>query len=159
MLKTPQLLICDLSEGDFSLLPALITSTFLGTHALIFSISAVLSRVASVLRITKDFLLKFLFLEVGGMMPHPPPPRLASLGCKRSPLSHFSPPHPQGHAEMPNPRACVCSGRTCAAGSGGGVGSRWFVPKIWSSNPRLPLVGDLEDKVALVSSLGGLSCQ
>lgn len=83
------------------MLPALMTSTFLETNALIFGISAIISGVASVLRIPKDFLFKFLFLEVGGIQPLPRPlPETGKPGMQAEPTQSFSPtPGPCGDAE------------------------------------------------------------
>ena len=93
------LLSCDLSKGDFSLLPAVIQATVLEMNAVIFSIFTVISGVASVFCIPKDFLFKFLFLEVGGMKPQPR--RLGSLECRQAHSVMFSSPGPRGDAEIP----------------------------------------------------------
>lgn len=61
------MLICYPSKGDFTLLSALITSTFLEMNALIFSIFAIISGATSVFCTPKDFLFRFLLLEVGGI--------------------------------------------------------------------------------------------
>lgn len=101
--KMTLLLSGDFSNGDFSLLPPATPATFLEMKALIFSIIAVLSGVASVFCIPEDFLFKFLFLERGGAKPQPR--RLASLECTQGPLSRVL--QPRGPVGTPEPRG-VC---------------------------------------------------
>lgn len=89
----PLLLICDPSKGDFSLRSALITSTFLEMNVLIFSIFVIISGATSGFCSPKDFLFRFLHLEVGGVKHQPQRPE--SLKWEPGSLCNFLQPQSQ----------------------------------------------------------------
>ena len=93
-------------------------------NVLIFSIFAIISGATSVFCSPKDFLFRFLFLEVGGIKHQLQ--RLASVSRAHSVI--FS--NPRAKWGQQNPGVYDSSGRTCEAGVGV---AWWLVSKIWSS--------------------------
>lgn len=78
------------------------------------------------------------------------PQRLASLKCKQGPLSHFL----QSQSQVGTLKSL---GHVSAQGEHvrqRGWAAWWLVSKMSPQNPTLFSLGDLEEEVALVSSLG-----